>query len=224
VFVMEAFMYRCHPLLRQVVSRLLEGIIGPLRHVRADFAFRVPRDPAGRLFDPALGGGGILDVGGYPMSFARLVAGIVEATAVAEPVRLDATGTLGPTGVDEMATALLTFRSGFTAAITCGVFHDVGTEAVVFGERGKLVLPDPWIPQSNRQSLESSYTVHRDGHAPETITVRTELPTYGIEAELVADSLPATEATWPAMTWADTIGNMRALDAWRAALSAAHGR
>ena len=48
--------------------------------------------------------------------------------------------------------------------------------------------------------------------------MKTELATYAIEAELVAATLPAPEAAWPAMTWLDTLGNMRALDAWKAAL------
>src|SRR5215831_18308997 len=133
VFLMEAFMYRCHPLMRELLPRLKEGVIGPLRHVRADFGFRVPRDPKGRLFDLGLGGGSILDVGGYPVSLARLLAGVVERTPFAEPSRVQVTGHIGPTGADEVSTALLTFPSGFTAACTCAVHHDVATTAVVFG-------------------------------------------------------------------------------------------
>jgi predicted dehydrogenase len=219
VFLMEAFMYRCHPLMRTLLSRLKEGVIGPLRHIRADFGFRVPRDPAGRLFNLGLGGGGILDVGGYPVSFARILAGLVEGVPFAEPVRLEAVGRFGPTGADEITSAFLTFGSGLTAEVTSAVFHDVGTTAVVFGDGGKIVLPDPWIPQSKRQALETGFTIFRDGAAPEAVTIRTEMPTYAIQAELVADSLPAPEAAWPAMSWSDTLGNMRVLDTWRAALA-----
>jgi predicted dehydrogenase len=220
VFLMEAFMYRCHPLMRELLPRLKEGMIGALRHVRADFGFRVPRDPAGRLFDLQLGGGGILDVGGYPVSFARLLAGLVEGAPFADPVSVQASGFLGPTGADEVATALLGFASGFTAQCTSAVHHDVGTVAVVFGEEGKIVLPDPWIPGSARHGLETEFTIFRDGRDPETVKVRTEKATYAIEAELVADTLPAKEAAWPAMSHADSLGNMRTLDAWRAALGA----
>jgi predicted dehydrogenase len=218
VFLMEGYMYRCHPLMKRLIGHLQEGIIGPLRHVRADFAFRVPRDPQGRLFAQSLGGGGILDVGGYVISFARLLGGLSEGGKFAEPTKLVANGIIGPHGGDEITTALLSFKSGFTAACTAAVYHDAGTQTVVFGEQGKIVLPDPWIPQSNRQGLETGYTIHRDGRPPEQVAIRTEMATYAIEAELVADTLPATEVAWPAMSWAETIGTLRVLDTWLAAL------
>jgi predicted dehydrogenase len=219
VFLMEAFMYRCHPLVRELLARLKAGAIGEIRHVRADFAFRVPRDPSGRLFNLKLGGGGILDVGGYPTSFARLIAGLVADKPFAEPVSLTAVGFIGPTGADEITTASLRFASGLTAVCTSGVHHEAGRTAVIFGERGRIVLPDPWIPGGDRQGRETSFTLHLDGKEPEFVRVRTESATYAIEAELVAATLPAVEAPWPAMTWADTLGNMRTLDAWRASLA-----
>lgn len=215
IFLLEGYMYRCHPLLAAVIERLQRGDIGPVRHIKADFGFRVERDPHGRLFDLKLGGGGILDVGGYCTSFARLIAGVITGKPFAEPVKLEAAGFRGPTGADELATALLTFASGLTAALTCAVHHRVGTEAVLYGELGQIVIPDPWIPQGARQGLETSFTVKREGHADETVTIRTDRPTYALQAELVATSLQNLEAPWPAMSWADSIGNMRALDTWR---------
>jgi predicted dehydrogenase len=220
VFLMEAFMYRCHPLLRQLIGRLKDGAIGRVVHVRAAFGFRVPRDPAGRLFNLELGGGSILDVGGYPVSFSRLVAGLIEGKPFAEPVKLQATGVIGPTGADELATALLTFSSGFTAECVSATVHQVGCNTVVYGEEGRIELPDPWIPRGNRQGLETEFTIYRDDREPETVSIKSELATYAIEAELVADSLPGTEAAWPAMSWADTLGNLRVMVAWRAALAA----
>ncbi len=102
--------------------------------------------------------------------------------------------------------------------VTAAVYHPAGTSAIVFGDRGHIVLPDPWIPQSDRQALETGYTIHRDSQAPETVTIKTEMATYAIEAELVADTLPATEAAWPAMSWDETVGTMRVLDAWLPAI------
>ena len=218
VFLLEGYMYRCHPLLAALLERLQNGDIGELRHIKADFGFRVPRDPQGRLFDLKLGGGGILDVGGYCMSFARLLAGVVSGKPFAEPTRIEAVGFKGPTGADEITTALVAFASGLSATLTCAVHHRVGTEAVLYGESGRIVLPDPWIPQGERQALETSFKVLREGQPEEIVRIRTERPTYALQAELMAASLPALEAPWPAMTWADTLGNMRTLDRWREAV------
>lgn len=89
---------------------------------------------------------------------------------------------------------------------------------MIFGDDGKLVLPNPWLPQGSRQGLETSDTVERHGRDPETINVRAPAPTYCIQAEWVASTLPAIQPVWPAMSWDDSIGNSRVLDAWRAAL------
>lgn len=218
VFLLEAYMYRSHPIMPRLIGALREGVIGTIRHVHADFTFRVDRDPAGRLFDRALAGGGILDVGGYPMSFARLIAGIRENKPFAEPVALHASGIIGPTGVDELASALLEFGSGMTANLSCGVHYDVGRSARIVGDEGYIQMDAPWTPEGGRHGLENSFVIQRAGQEPETVRVHCERATYAIEAELVLDSLPAQEAAWPAMTWADTLGNMRALDAWRAAI------
>src|SRR5262249_27456634 len=150
VFLMEAYMYRCHPLLRELTKRLADGVVGTLRHVRADFGFRATSSRSGRLFDPALGGGSILDVGRYPVSFARLVASLVEGAPFADPAQVFGSMSLGPTGVDELASATLVFSSGMTAEVTSAIRHDVGTAVVVYGDAGKVVLPNPWLPRGNR--------------------------------------------------------------------------
>ncbi|MGC4094402.1 MAG: Gfo/Idh/MocA family oxidoreductase [Polyangiaceae bacterium] len=220
VFLMEAFMYRCHPLLREARELLLAGAIGEIVHVNAQFGFRVDRNPSGRLFAPELGGGAILDVGGYPASFARLVGGIRAGQPFAEPVAISATGRLGPTGVDELAVAQLVFASGMTAEIGCATRHSLGTQCVVYGEKGRLELPNPWLPRDDRLGLDTDLHLFRDGHEPERRVVHTALTTYAIEAQLVADTLPALQPATPAMTWDDTLGNMRLLQAWSDAVRA----
>jgi predicted dehydrogenase len=214
--LIEAWMYRVHPSTRALLERLRAGVIGRVTEIRADFCFRVERDPAHRLFNPALGGGAILDVGGYPVSFARLIAGVAGGAELAEPISVRGRGRIGPTGVDEFSEAELEFPGGVRALLRCAVHEPLGTETIIIGDRGKIVLADPWIPASTRQSLATEFTVHVQGQAPEVVKIRTELPTYGIEAEMVADTLPDLEARWPAMTWADSLANMRVLETWLA--------
>jgi predicted dehydrogenase len=221
VFLMEAYMYRCHPLITELLGRLRAGAIGAIRHVRADFGFRDPRNPQGRLFDPAQAGGGILDVGGYPVSLARLIGGVAAGKQLAEPTELSAVGQIGPTGVDEFAQASLRFESGMTAEVACAIRYDFGCRATIFGEEGRISVEDAWLPGGQRQGLRSGFTLERDGAAPEVVPVDIPRAIYALEAELVAGSLPALQATWPAMTWDDSLANLRVMDRWRAALGLA---
>jgi predicted dehydrogenase len=218
-FLMEAYMYRCHPLITALIAELRAESIGLVRHVRADFGFSAPRHPNHRLFNPALGAGAILDVGGYPLSLVRLIAGVATGAELAEPVSIAGAGFVGPAGADEVASALLRFDSGLTAQISCAVRHELGTRVIIFGERGRLVLPNPWLPAGDRQGRAASLVVHLEEQQPQATEVRAHSASYALQAELMARSLPAQEAPWPAMTWADTLGNLRALDAWRDALS-----
>jgi hypothetical protein len=81
-----------------------------------------------------------------------------------------------------------------------------------------IMIEDPWLPGGKRQGLESHFTIERDGQPPEVVNVDIPRAIYALEAELVADSLPATQAIWPAMTWDDTLANLRVMDTSRAAI------
>ena len=97
VFLMEAFMYRCHPQTERLVGLLRSGVIGDVKLVRATFGFRLPHDPEERHLANGLGGGGILDVGCYTVSMSRLVAATALGVEVAEPREVcTPSGTSGP--------------------------------------------------------------------------------------------------------------------------------
>ena len=79
----------------------MEGTIGEIRMIHASFAFQADINPEGRLFKNALGGGGILDVGCYPVSMSRLIAGAAQGRAFADPTEVQGMGKLiEETGVD----------------------------------------------------------------------------------------------------------------------------
>src|SRR5438105_4075950 len=75
VFLMEAFMYRCHPQTAKLLELIRERTIGDVRMIRASFGFNSAFNPDSRVYSNALAGGGILDVGCYPVSMSRLIAG-----------------------------------------------------------------------------------------------------------------------------------------------------
>jgi predicted dehydrogenase/aryl-alcohol dehydrogenase-like predicted oxidoreductase len=212
VFLMEAFMYRCHPQIRLLAELVRDGVVGDVRQISASFAFAATPDPAGRLFAPELGGGGILDVGGYRGSAARLVAGAARGAAFADPVGVTGAGHLGETGVDEWAIATLDFGGGLTAHVEAGVRLAADNVIRVVGSLGYLEVRDPWVPAS---SVPGRVAVHRVGEEPREETTPAT-PQYAAEADVVADHLADRQA--PQMSWADSLGNAAALDAWRAAI------
>jgi predicted dehydrogenase len=219
VFFMEAYMYRCHPQIARMLELLRSGAIGDVRAITARFGFCAAYDLEGRLFNRTLGGGGILDVGGYCTSMARLIAGASQG-AVAEPERVFAAGRIGPeSGVDEYAAALLHFPGDIVATLSCGLRLHQDNKVRIEGAEGSLILPNPWI--ANVDGGEAQILVQKNGEAPEMITLPSS-PLYALEADLVARHIARgdCEAAWPAMTWADTLGNMRAQDQWRRAMDA----
>lgn len=211
VALLEAFMYRFHPQTARLVDLIAEGAIGRVIHLEASFGF-VGRDRNGRLFDPELGGGGILDVGCYPMSMARLVAGAASGGGVAEPEELEGGGRLSAQGVDLWAVATLRFPGPITASLSTGVDLEAPNRVVVSGTEGYLVVANPWTPPAD---APGTIVLHRVGHPPETVTTPA-VAAYAAEADGLARHLADRQV--PEMTWQDSLGNMAALDRWRRAV------
>lgn len=216
-FFMEAFMYRCHPQIARVLEIIAAGEIGTPVHVETRFGFNAPYREGSRLYDPALGGGGILDVGGYPVSLARLIAGAAEGKPFADPVKVRGVGVLAQTGVDAVAYGTLGFASGVTAEIAVAVARNMDNRAVIHGTAGRIVIEDPWVP--GRNAGPSDATIHvTTGKDTRTEVLRDPRMLFAFEAELVSRSIAEgrLEAPHPAPSHADSIGNNRVLDAWRA--------
>ena len=214
VFLMEAFMYRCHPQIPVIKEIIHQGTIGEVRLIQATLSGHSKEGPEHRLFAQELGGGAILDVGCYPMSMARMLAGVAQGLPFLEPLEVKGCGHLGETGVDEWAIAALKFRADIVAQLTCGLRVNLENEScvTVFGSEGKLYIPTPWfspVPLPERKLIIKRH----DETEPRTIMVEAPQDLYTYEAEMVAAYLAERQA--PAMLWDDTLGNMRALDRWR---------
>ena len=217
VFLMEAFMYRCHPQTAKLVELLREKVIGDVRVVQATFSFHAGYDPGGRLFSNALGGGGILDVGCYCASFARLVAGAATGRDFADPTTVRGVGHLGETGVDHYALAVLEFPGEILAQLATGVDLNQENAARIYGTEGWIFVPSPWIP--SREPGVTTIVVHRYGAGEaQEIRIETTRGLYALEADTVAAHIGKRQAAPPAITWEDTLGNMKVLDRWRVAI------
>ncbi|WP_426737687.1 aldo/keto reductase [Plantibacter sp. 2H11-2] len=211
VYLAEAFMYRFHPQTAKLVELVSSGAIGDIQHIEASFAFAADLPADHRLMNPELAGGGILDVGGYPVSISRLIAGAAVGAPFADPTDVSGAGTVGATGVDEWASASLVFPSGITAHVTSGVRVQDDNRVVVTGSTGQIIVSDPWLP-----SVEDGSTIEvRTISGTESIHIP-GAPQYAIQADAVATFADAGQA--PQMRWADSLGNLGTLDRWREAI------
>ena len=218
VFLMEAFMYRCHPQTARLVELIRSKAIGEVCIIHATFSFAGPSNEGARLLSNALGGGGILDVGCYCVSIARLVAGVAQGKDFAEPVELSGCGKLHETtGADEWAVASLKFPGGIVAQLSTGVRVQQENVVRIDGSEGSILLPDPFVPA--RDGGVTRILVRKRGQSePQEVEVRSPLPLYAIEADTVAAHIARRQAPSPAMTWEDSLGNMKSLDRWRQAV------
>jgi predicted dehydrogenase len=225
VFLMEAFMYRCSPQTQTLVDLVRSGAIGQVRMIRSVFSFNASFDPTRRTFAREIGGGGILDVGCYPASMARLMAGAAAGQPFLNPTEVKACGVLGPTGVDHYTAATLKFENDIVAEIITGVTCRLPVEATIYGDDGMISVPNPWLPsspcRSARQPLPldtvfppTTILLQAYGKGePEEIVVEMDRDLFTYEADMVAAHIAERQA--PAMSWDDTLGNIRLLDRWR---------
>lgn len=208
VHFLEAYMYAHHPQIAKLLDLVRSGAIGTVQHVDASFSFATGAKE-GRLYDADLAGGGILDVGGYPVSAAHLVA----AAALGRPAAVtgfSAQGTVGETGVDEWAVASIVFTGGVTASVRTGVALSEPQSVTVHGSGGTIHLPDPWTVLGDTRVV-----LTRPGAEPETFAFDPDLPenkAYAREAvALVSDETPV-------FTLDDTLAVNAVLNRWRDAI------
>ncbi|UCI19269.1 aldo/keto reductase [Mesorhizobium sp. B2-1-8] len=220
-FLGEAFMYRLHPQTLQLVDLIKSGVIGEIRMIKSSFGFAMPDFmPQHRLYANDLAGGGILDVGGYPVSMVRLIAGAAAGKPFAEPDKVAGAAHLGQSGVDEWASALLHFPGGIVAEVSCSISLNQDNVLRIFGTKGRIEVPDFWFAGGDRDvGLGRIDVIGADG-ARETISVNEMRHVYSFEVDAAGEAIRAgsQEFAWPGMSWADSLGTLRVLDRWRAAV------
>jgi predicted dehydrogenase len=199
-FLMEAMWTWFIPAVVEVRQRVLDGEIGELKVVEANFGI-AKFDPDGRHRRIDLAGGAMLDVGIYPVTFARFMAG--------DPVDVKVLGTLGESGVDATVGGVVSYSSG-----ALGVFHtslDMMTslDASVFGTLGRIDVDAPfWFP--------SGFTVRVAGEEP----VHVDMPNQGLahEAQHAMDRIRDGHRESDVIPLATTLSTMELLDEIRAQL------
>jgi predicted dehydrogenase len=200
LFLMEGMWTRYFPLMYKVRELLKEGAIGEPRMLQADFGFRSGINPEGRLFNPELGGGALLDVGVYVTSLASMVFG--------EPERITGLTTLGETGVDEQSAMVFGYKSGALSVLCTAVRTNTPHVAYINGTDGRITIQSPWWKPEKM-------TLSRSGKPDEEINLPMESSGFNYEAAEVGRCLRAGKLESDVMPLEESLGIMRTMDTLR---------
>jgi predicted dehydrogenase len=141
VFLMEAMWTAFLPAIQGALKVIHEGVLGEIRHIKADFGFQAGFDPQSRLFNPDLAGGSLLDIGIYPLFISLLISGYPES--VQSMVHL------ATTGVDDECAVQLQYASGATASLYSTITCHTDTVCEIFGTKGKITIPKRFHEQDH---------------------------------------------------------------------------
>jgi predicted dehydrogenase len=196
VFVMEAMWTRFLPHVAAIHQVVDAGEIGEIVNITADHGQRFRHDPKSRLFDPALAGGALLDLGVYPISFAHDFLGVPDA--------VHAVGQMTDTGVDGQVSAVLSYGDRVQATLSTTLWSRTPTRAHICGTEGHVQVEGSFY-------APTSFTVTRNDGARWSFE-RPGRQGLQYEAAEVARRVAAGETESPRMTWQGTLDVMRTMD------------
>ncbi len=204
VFLMEAVWTRFLPIYSVVARWLRDQAVGELRGMQSSFCFPAAYDPAGRLYNPALAGGALLDLGIYNLAVTRWVLQAALG-ACPEPLSIHATGVLAPTGVDQRVAATLQFPGGFDSQFICGLDGCAENALTILGERGVIRLPTHFW-----QATEA--LLQRWGEPEQRLQEPFRVNGFEYEIAEAQRCIRAGLIESPRMTHADTLATLRWMD------------
>ena len=210
IFLMEAFWTRFLPQFEAAVEIVRSGRIGEVKLIQSDFGFKAPEPKAQRLFDPALGGGSLLDIGIYPVFMAQSFLG--------KPTLVHAFITPYESGVDEQCAITMKFAGGALAVLSSTFAVETGVEALIAGTEGRIVMRNRF-----HNAVGTVELVMGRGDAEEIDVRREDGFGYQFETRHVNDCLRKGLTESPTMTHADTLMLMETLDRIRKTCGVRYG-
>lgn len=196
MFFMEAMKTRFLPINKKVKSLINEGGIGEVRLLQADFGFNAPFDPTSRLFKKELGGGALLDVGIYNISYSSFIFGN-------NPKSIKSNLYIGKTGVDESASINLEYEEGKQAQLYGAINLNTIRAANIIGTKGRICVP-------KFSNADTAYIII-DGRE-EKIQIPFYINGFEYQIEEVIKCLNEGKVQSEIMSWNDSIEIMNIMD------------
>lgn len=200
LFLMEALWSKFAPHYKLLLEYVKTGRIGEVKNVLINFGFVPPVPGPTRLFDPALGGGSLLDIGIYNLFFATSVLG--------KPDDIEAWITPAPTGVDEQCSILLRYKNGAMASLFSSYSSNLATEADFSGTGGRIRLGSRFYEPNS-----TSFTYYEGKEAGVDVSFERG-PGWGYHYEIshVNECLRKGLTESPIMTHQDSLDLMELMD------------
>lgn len=188
-YLMEAMWTWFLPAVRKAQQWIADGRIGTLTHIKADFGYPQRFDPKGRMYNPDLAGGCLLDMGVYPVALAWLLD-------KSFPQELTVTGRRAPSGVDDDFSAVLRYPN-HTVTLGSSFRCKLPNWAYIIGSDGYIAIPDFWrASEAKLYELDTCTEHFRDqrehqGFAFEAIALQEDVSAGRLQSDVVslADSL-----------------------------------
>ena len=191
VFLMEAMWTRFQPCVQKLMQLLQDGVIGDVRHVFGEFSWYAGAyDPASRLFDPALAGGALLDLGVYPLMVSMQILG-------SEPETIQSLCRKTPEGVDMHTSVQIQYPNGAIAQFFCGMDACGNDYMQIFGTKGHIMVPCFWKPKA--------FTLCVNGQENQTFTFDFEDEPYHYEFDHAAACIQQGLMESPVMPLAESL-------------------
>ena len=191
VFLMEAMWTRFLPSMRDLAALIQEGSIGEIHHIFGEFSYSLSSyDPLDRLFNPALAGGALLDIGVYPLMTCTHLLGW-------QPEKVQGLCVKTPQGVDMRACLQMLYLNGATAQIFCGMDARSDDVLRIYGTKGYIVMPGSWHP--------TSFTVYVKGEPEKTYSYQPENEGHHYEFDHVAQCIRDGMTESPIIPWAESL-------------------
>lgn len=204
LFMMEALWTRFTPATTRLLSLLNEGVLGSIKTLNADFCIRMnPLSPKmrswNRIYSPRLAGGALLDLGIYPVSYARMVFG-------RQPSEVTSSAKMTRTGVDKVSQYAFDYPHGARAELKSAFVEAGSCDALIAGSKGSICIPHFY--RADRLILRL------DGKPEEVI----QCAEPGFEFEIYEAHRCLREGLTesPVMPLAESLDTMKILDAIRA--------
>ena len=221
VFFGEALMYLYHPQISKVIELIKENTIGELLSMETFFGKNIITkknflgfeknkkiDPKNRKYNVELGGGVILDLGCYTVSFSTLIASLISNIDYDKAQISNKKIELGATGVDVDASAEIIFENGFKSRMGASFTKDIGKKTRIIGSKGELVIENTWHANPSEINIINEEN--------KKIKVNSRVNVFSYEIEAISRSILENKKkpNFPGLSIEETYGNMKLIDKW----------